>query len=123
MSDKFVESLKKKSSKKNSLLRVAIGNSARGRVKDCMKALSTQKGFFEKNIRILKIKIRQLNEKLNEKMQLIEQLNKELDAETRKYDMLEGLILKKETLQSEVNALKDQFNTLKHTIRQQHIME
>lgn len=123
MSDKFVESLKKKSSKKNSLLRVAIGNSARGRVKDCMKALSTQKGFFEKNIRILKIKIRQLNKKLNEKMQLIEQLNKELDAETRKYDMLEGLILKKETLQSEVNALKDQFNTLKHTIRQQHIME
>ena len=122
MSAKWPQSLKKKSSKKNSLLRVAIGNSARGRVKDCMKALSTQKGFFEKNIRILKIKIRQLKEKLSEKMKLIEQLNKELDDETRKYDMLEGLNLKKETLQSEVNALKDQFNTLKHAIRQQHIM-
>ena len=122
MSAKWPQSLKKKSSKKNSLLRVAIGNSARGRVKDCMKALSTQKGFFEKNIRILKIMIRQLNEKLNEKNQIIEELDKELDDETRKYDMLEGLNLKKETLQSEVNALKDQFNTLKHAIRQQHIM-
>lgn len=123
MSAKFVESLKKKSSKKNSLLRVAIGNSARGRVKDCMKALSTQKSFFEKNIHTLKMKIRQLKEELNEKMQLIEQLDKKLEDETRKYDMLQGLIFKKETLQSEVNALKDQFNTLNHTIRQQHIME
>lgn len=103
--------------KEESLLQVALKNSAKGKVQDCMKAISEQRNIFKKKIHLLKAKNRQLEQTLRQKMALIEQLDEKLAEETNKYDMLVDLNLQKETLQKEIKALEDEYNKMRRVIR------